>query len=184
MLWSWIRAVQFTGLATSTMLLEVALRKEEDETPEPVKLTDAQIQQRIQAEREEWKHSKPLMESMMNTLKMDAVFQLCGQVGAVNNLKKTSDSSVSFHLEGAKMVRAIDSLISNDAWMEQRAKDGFLESPEDGPPTGSYLNELTFGQKGGVTARVTGELKPLFDYNAESEAAKAEYNKILDALKK
>ena len=166
------------------MVLEVALRKEEEEAPEHVNLTKDQIGQRIQAEREQWKHSKPLMESMMNTLKMDAVFQVCGQVGSVNNLKKTGDTSVSFHLEGAKMVQAIDSLISNDAWMEQRARAGFLERPEDGPPVGADMNELTFGQKGGITARVTGELKPLFDYNAESQAAKSEYSQILDVLKK
>lgn len=159
----------------SDMILEVIGRNEEEEESQPSppgKLTDAEIQARIKAQRDEWTHSKPLMESMLNTLTLAAVFQLPGRVTAVNNLKKTGDNSVSFLLEGVKMVKAIDSLMADDAWMRKKALSGAFENPDDGPPMGADVNERTFGQKGEVTARVSGEMKALFDYAAEVEIVK------------
>lgn len=171
--------------AGGDMVLRFVSRKEEEEEPRPpksVKLTDAEVRQRIQSMRDEWTHSKPMMESMMNTLKITAVFQLPGKVASVQNLKQVNNSTISFLLDGAKMVSAIDQLMSNDAWMKVKAKQGAFEAPEDGPPMGADVNELTFGHKGDVEAKVTGDLKPLFDYAAESTAAQTEYKRILDSL--
>lgn len=176
--------VRWNKAGDDMVLKFVNRNEEEDEPPSPkaVKLTDAEVQQRVRAMRDEWTHSKPLMESMMNTLKINAVFQLPGKVALVQNLKKVNDSTISFLLDGAKMVSAIDQLMSNDSWMKTKAKEGAFEAPEDGPPMGADVNELTFGQKGDVAAKVTGDLKPLFDYAAESTAAQADYKRVLDSL--
>jgi hypothetical protein len=74
----------------------------------------------------------------------------------------------------------MDKVAGDDAIMREIVTAG--ESIEGGPRTDLIMHEKVFGERAPVRARMTGDLKPLFDYKTEMEAAKKDYPEMLKRL--
>ena len=136
----------------------------------PKALSDEEAKWKLKDERAQYKQSKPLIDGALSELKASTKINLPGRVGAVTNFKKAGESSVRLSLEGKTVGKALDDLIMNDEWMLKLLKShGGLQGDV---PSDDTLNERIFGEKGPVRAVTTGDLKPLFDYEAEASAAR------------
>jgi hypothetical protein len=142
---------------------------------EPKPLSDEEAKKKIQEERVKFAQMRPLMESMLTDLKVKTTVALPGKVGEATNFRKATDSSVSLSLEGKALLKTLDELAADDAWLRDHSLEGAGAADE-------ALNEKIFGQKGPIQATTTGELKPLFDYETEAGAARPAPDELLKSL--
>ena len=76
-------------------------------------------------------------------------------------------------IEAAKLLEAMDKLVSDDAWMALNASN--MKPEGSGPQMDERMSELMFGEKGPVRAAVSGLAAATFDYEAELAAAKEDF---------
>jgi hypothetical protein len=145
------------------------------------KLTPEEIDQRVKMQREQFQQMRPMMEMFLGKARVEMSFRLPGTVGEVSNLQKEQGGVLRFVLEGAKALQVIDQLMADDAYVRERVAAGAVVG-RGGAQLNDALNEKLFGSRGPLQARVTGDLKPLFDYAAEAKAAKDAYPKMLERL--
>jgi hypothetical protein len=164
------------------MVLEVVMNShgpsgELAATPPP-SLTDKEVDDAVKQKRKEWQMSRPMMDHIYSALKIDTLFVLPGKVSEVNVFEKT-DQGVRLVINGKKMLAAMDKMVADDAMMKEPIKAG--KDPLK-PGASDALQELVFGGKGPIRAKVSGDLKPVFDYKAEVEKAKAAQPAMLKKL--
>jgi hypothetical protein len=165
------------------MVLEMqtgAEEKEEEPRPAVPNLSDEQIEQQIQTVRTEFEQVKPMFSAIFSGMKFSLSYRLPGKLEEVMNFKKGKGNVVRLSIEGARLIEAIVRRLSDDQWCREQVLAG-RELMSDQPGS-SELNEELFGEKGPVRAVLTGELKPLFDYEAEVEAAREAYPDMVKEL--
>ena len=140
------------------------------------KLTDEQVSAKVKEAKMQYQQMKPMMAMMLGTLKIDMTFVLPGKLQEVNNFKKT-DKGVQLVIEGKKMLEVMDKSMTDDKALEALVRAG--KKADDQPEN---FNEMMFGSKGEIMARVGGDLKPVFDYAAEMGKAKAGQDEMLKKL--
>ena len=145
------------------------------------KLTPEETDQRVKAQREQFQQMRPMIEMFLGKARAEMSFRLPGTVGEVSNLQKEQGGAVRFVFDGAKALQAVDQLMADDAYVRERVASG-AGVGAGGARLNDALNEKLFGSRGPVQARVSGDLKPLFDYAAEVKAAKDAYPKMLERL--
>ncbi|HZE97957.1 MAG TPA: hypothetical protein VE981_13090 [Planctomycetota bacterium] len=138
---------------------------------EPAKLTEEQIQGKIQEERRKYLQSRPMIETFLKEAKIATRFNLPGAIGEMNNFKKTGDRGIELRLDGAAFLAAVDGLMKDDAFLRRSVESG-RDLDKAGPPMDDQLMEKLFGQKGAIRAATKGALAPLFDYEAEAGKAR------------
>jgi hypothetical protein len=105
-------------------------------------------------------------------MKTELFYRLPGSVSDVTGFTRAKDESLRWTLEGVKMMAAADKAMADDAFLRQCIIDG--KDP---------IREVMMKQVlATLKARVSGDLKPLFDYAAEVKAAKEAYPKMLERL--
>jgi len=132
----------------------------------------------IQAQRLQYQQTRPMMEMMLGKMKVEMTFRLPGTLAEVSGFQKQPDGSVRFAIEGAKMLQVMDQLMADDAYVRQAV----LAGKKPGADMDPAMTEKLFGTKGPFQARVTGDMKPLFDYAAAVKAAKEAYPKMIEKL--
>lgn len=142
------------------------------------KLTPEERKKKLAEERARFQQMKPMMSGILGTMKHDAVFRLPGTLGESFNITKQPDGTLRLQFDGAKMVEAMDKLVSNDEWAMKNL--GSVGGP-DKPEMDDEMAAVVFGSKAPVRATIIGG-KPLFDYAAEMAAAKVEFAKIKKQL--
>lgn len=147
----------------------------------PQKLTEAEIDRRVKAERERFRQKRPWLESFLAGTRLEMSFRLPGTPAEVSNLRKDEDGTLRFVIEGPKLLQAIDQLMADDPYLRQRIV-AEAAGGRGRPRLDDALNEKLFGARAPLRARVTGDLKPLFDYEAEAKAAKDACPKMLERL--
>lgn len=133
---------------------------------------------KIKAERDKYQMMRPLMEAAFAKMKTDVSFRLPGTLAEVNIFQKDPGGAVRLSLEGAKMMQAMDQLVADDASLEKMVQGGGGARPK----MDDAMKERIFGAKGPIMARVTGDLRPLFAYDSEVAAAKANYQAMIQRL--
>jgi len=155
--------------------------KEKGSGEAPPQLTEEEITKRIADHRARWQQQRPMLAMVLGTMKMDLRFRLPGTLAEVTNFAKGDDGTLRLLFEGPKLLEGMDQLTANDAAMHEIVAAG--ESlGEGGPKAGLLMNEKMFGSKESPRVRMTGDLKPLFDYKAEMEAAKAVQPEMMKKL--
>jgi hypothetical protein len=154
--------------------------KDKPEVKAPAQMTEDQIAAKIKEGRARFVQTKAMMAVFMNTLKIDITFHVPGTVAEASCFKKGDGGTLQLVIDGAKMLEAMDKVAADEAIMRELVTAG--ESLEGGPRTALIMNEKIFGEKAPVRARMTGDLKPLFDYKAEMEPAKKDYPEMLKRL--
>jgi hypothetical protein len=140
-------------------------------------MTDDEIAKAVQAMKMQWPQAKGMMEMMLGKMKMDMIFHLPGTVAETAGFKKEADGSVRFTVEGAKILDVMDKMMADDAFLRSCVVAG-TNPMKDNPA----VMEKVFGTKGPLTAHVTGDMKPAFDYAKESKAAADAYPAMIKKL--
>jgi hypothetical protein len=145
-------------------------------TPTPT-MTDEQVAKLVEAAQAQYQQARPMMEMMLAKMKMEMTFRLPGKVSETAGFQKQADGSVKLAIEGAKMLAVQDEMMKDKAALAAEIKAGRSAGKND-----AAVMEKLFGTKGDFTARVTGEMKPAFDYAAEAKAAKDAQPKMIEKL--
>jgi hypothetical protein len=176
-------ATSFAKDAAGGLVLTVGTGESPRAGPaEPPKLTDAQIAEAIKAQREKHATQRLDMAKYLAKSKFDLTYRLPGKVSELTNFRKEPDGSLHLVIEGAKLLQALDQLVADDASMREVVRAG-RDINRDGPGANpEALNEKLFGARAPIRARVTGETKPLFDYEAGVKAARENYLKMRERL--
>jgi len=164
------------------MILKAAPPQDRPKPPaaKPEKpMTDEEIAQAVKEARDQYIQGRPMMEMVFSKMKMAMKYRLPGTLAEVNGFTREADGSVAFAFDGAKILETMDKLMADEAYLTACIKAG--QKP-GGDAMSPEIMEKTFGFKGDIMARVTGNLKPLFDYAAEVKAAKEAYPKMIEKL--
>lgn len=178
--------VKFSPSETGQYKLEIVTTKKDEKKPEtdavqpadkpaeqPAEMTDAQIKEKIDLERQQYQQTRAFMVPMFETMKTEMTFKLPGKIDSVTNLIKEKDGSVAFIFEWKKIMAVIDKMIEDDEWMKEQMKAkakggaGAASKPEFDQ---KFMSQI-FPDKGGITALSSGSKKNFFDYKKESAVA-------------
>ena len=165
-------SVRWKPVADGAVQMEFAVEMGKEPVPaEPPKLTEEEITQKIAQARAVFNQQLPRLSEAFKDMRMEWSFTLPGAPDKTVNFEKVADrpNSVRLVIEGPKLLDGIKALVNDDAYL--RAKIVAGKDPS-GPPDPEVLNEKLFGTKGPITVTFKPGDKPLFDFAAESEAAK------------
>lgn len=132
-------------------------------------LSGDELKKAIREKRAEYQAQKPMMEAVLNDLRIERRFRLPGKITKLNALQKQSDSVARYSLDGAKLLQAMDQAMMDDKFMSVSIHAGTGQESEVSIPPG--LKEKMFGEPGPAAIEVGGELKDLFDYKSEVRTA-------------
>ncbi len=143
----------------------LAMKNDKNDGGEAPALTDAQVEEKLQQEKQQYQQMKPMMAAMFEGLKFEVSARLPGKI-AEANIFTQKDNVATMSINGKQMSAAMDKINSDDAILRKKIKGG--KAAED-----DIMFEQMFGKKGPAQVKVTGANAPLFDYKAEVEKAKA-----------
>ncbi len=165
---------------------ELVFSMEEEEAAEKADpapaLTDEEVDQRVRTERAKYQQMKPMFVPFLNDMRFRIRMRVPGTVQDVNNLRKEADGSVSFALEGKKMLEVMDASFADDDWMRRQVREGRGDLTRRSPRADDILMERLMGSKGPARAVYAPGTDPLFDYASEAAAAKAASPAMLKRL--
>lgn len=153
-------------------------KKEAKPAKPPGPMTDDQIKARMKEERAKYQQSKPMMEAFLKDLKVRTRVNLPGALGEVHNFKKTGPSSVEIAIEGNALLKVVDGLAMDDAYMKKNILEG-RDLNSSGPESDGAFKAKLFGEDAPIRAATKGPLKPLFDYEAEAAPARQNLPELL-----
>jgi hypothetical protein len=148
--------------------------------PPAPKVPDAEVAQRVAAQRDAYRQRRPMMEKSLANFKIEMTFRLPGTVAEATNLQKDA-GGVRLVLEGPKMIQALDQLMADEAYMRDLVRSG-ADVGSGNPSLVMALNQRLFGAKAPVRARLAGDAKPILDYEGEAKAARDQYPKMIERL--
>jgi hypothetical protein len=146
-------------------------KKGPKEKPEPVKLSDEQLKAKMREERAKYQQGKAFMESFLKELRLKTRVTLPGTVADAGLFKADGPSTVEIALDGKALLKTLDELMMDDAFMKKQLESG--KDMNDGNPLEeeAFLEKM-FGRKGAPRVVVKGPLKAAFDYEAEAAPAR------------
>lgn len=144
-------------------------------------LSEKEMANAILNKKSEYQQMKPFLAAVLTDLKIDKTIVLPGTVERTTNLQKTGGNEVRFVLDGSKMSAALEELTKSEEFWRKIVTSDSGES-QSFAMDDAELNEKLFGEKGPVSAVVSGPVKPQFDYASESAAARKSYENVLRQL--
>ncbi|MBI3097685.1 MAG: hypothetical protein HYY93_05470 [Planctomycetes bacterium] len=150
--------------------------------PAPRKLSEDELKAEMLAQRAKYQQMKPLVDSMMGSLKMRVKVNLPARVASSSNFKEEEGGdAVRLAVEGATFAKGLDQFMMDDAALRASLQEGFdLEKSEGG--LDDALLEKLFGEKGPIRAVTAAGGKNRFDYEAEAAPARAGMAAIMESL--
>ncbi len=133
----------------------------------------------LTAERAKYQQMKPMMAAMFGNLKLRQKYTLPAPVESASNMTQEG-GDVVFQLDGLKVIQAMDSYISDDAWLLAQLNQG-KSMGKDFSPDASF-NEKLFGSEGPIQATTAGSGSASFDYTTEMEAARSGMTAMFEQL--
>jgi hypothetical protein len=158
--------------------------KEQTEAAPAAKPSAEEVKTQVEQAKKQWQTMKTMMGPMLEKIKQDLTYKLPGAVESSTNMKKVDISTVNIQVDGAKLMAAMDAMMTDEAWLKKQAEAGAFAPGGSGPPMDEEVNARVFGEKGPVKAVITGPSQSQFDYKSEVAAAKAEYTKLMEQLSK
>lgn len=159
--------------------------KEEMEESPAAKPTAEEVKAQVEQAKQQWQSMKKMMGPMLEKIKQDLTYKLPGTIETSTNMKKIDVNTVNVQVDGAKIMAAMDAMMTDDAWLKKQAEAGVFAKGGNAPNMDNdELNQRVFGEKGPVKVVMTGPGQSQFDYKTEVAAAKAEYTKLMDQLTK
>ncbi len=122
----------------------------------------------LAAERGKFQQARMMMATMLGGLKHTATFRLAGAAAGAHQFDDIGDDRLQIEFAGEKFLAAIDSAMADDEWL---LANGF--AGEEGPDLDGVLAEKLFGKPGMPSVTRSTLDEPLFNYQAEVAAARA-----------
>jgi hypothetical protein len=141
-------------------------------TAEKPTLTEEEIAKRMADLRQKFKERRESSAANLRRVKLDLIYHLPGTVTEVKGFTKTDDGLLHWTVFGEKLFEAYEKAMADDAFLRKCVVDGKLPIAE------VMQKEIPTT----LSARMTGELKPQFDYEAEVKAAKEKRSEMLKGL--
>ncbi|MHC4982419.1 MAG: hypothetical protein ACYTF6_04530 [Planctomycetota bacterium] len=150
-------------------------------TPTERKLTDEEIQRRVLAKKMSYQQMRPLMAGILDGFNVETTFFLPGKTVEVSGFKKTPDGGLRITIEGRKLLEVFDKIVTSDELLAPgvEGEKGIWKSVA----ARKQAAEIMYGPDHSFRAKVTGDLKPLFDYKAEVEKARKAMPEMFKKLK-
>ena len=159
--------------------------KEEMEESPAAKPSAEEVKALVEQTKKQWQSMKKMMGPMLEEIKQDLTYKLPGTIETSTNMKKIDVNTVNVQVDGAKVMAAMDAMMTDDAWLKKQAEAGVFAKGGNAPNMDNdELNQRVFGEKGPVKVVMTGPGQSQFDYKTEVAAAKVEYTKLMDQLTK
>jgi hypothetical protein len=178
-------SIRWKPTADGAIQLEFALKLDQEPAPkEPPKLTEEEITKKIADVKSVMAQQLLMMQAQgLSDVQIEWAFTLPGSVQTSANFQPVADkpNTVRLSVDGKKILALLKTLSEDDAYL--RAKIVAGKDPNS-PPDSDLLIEKLFGAKGPITVTFKPGDKPLFDFGAESDAAKKampELQKSLEA---
>ncbi len=152
---------------------------EKETLPEP---TEEEVALGVKKGKVAYQTIKPIATAFLSTMRTEIVVRLPGEAEEISNFKRDEDGALRIVFDGPRMLGVLDDLAETDAakWYEFAMK--VKEEKRTDEEILWHLNELVFGEKGPVRAVVAGEVKPLFDYEAEVAEARSDQDRLFEEL--
>jgi hypothetical protein len=148
---------------------------------EPMNISDPDVLAAVERKMAAWRSNRDHMKSVYANVKLNHSFKFPAPVAEVSGFAKDEDGkTVRLTFDGMKCFEALDTAMQDAAFVA-RCMQAKIDPTEDW--CDPVLQEKIFGAKGPWAVRVTGEMKPQFDYAAEVKAAKDAFPKIDESLK-
>jgi hypothetical protein len=146
---------------------------------ESINMIDPKMLEAIEHEQATWRSIRENVKAQTAYMSLNLTFKLPAPATEVSGFVKDDEKTLRFVFSGAKYFEAIDKAKQNAEFVGQciQAKIDPLKDWCD-----PVLQEKIFGAKGPWTARVTGEMKPQFDYAAEANAALDAFPKLRQSV--
>jgi hypothetical protein len=160
----------------------MVLRVREDEAkPEaaPAEPAPELTDEQLKMERLKYQQMRVMMDATIGRMKIDVSYMLPGTLAEVSVFKKDPSGAVRMTVEGGRILAAMDEMMQDDANVRKMAGSGGRNM---GMKMDENMKEKVLGGKGPITARVKGDLKPLFDYAAQSKAAREAMPAMIERL--
>lgn len=130
---------------------------------------------RMKSMRLSYREAKGPISLRLASMKLDLRFHVPGFPDDVKGLEQAG-RTLTFSTTGPQLLRHMDSLMTNNAYLRQMVMTGQSLS---GRMLGKALSNKVFSQRGKVWARMTGHFRPRINYETEVEAAKAQEKEML-----
>ena len=141
-------------------------------------MSEAELNEQLAEAKQQYNTmGKPMMQMMLSSFKSEVIFRLPGAIQEISNFQKVDASTVSLTIDGAKLFATMDRMMQDDAFLKEQIRTG--NDPFSGGGGSDEANEMLFGEKGPIRVVVAPPTQPLFDYNAEMTAAKANYDQMI-----
>lgn len=140
---------------------------------EPSGASDDELRARLSEERGKFAQARGFLEGMVGGLVCSATLRLPGTVSAAVNCAKSGPATVRSRFEGDRILEVIGRLMEDDALALRLMKSG-----KQGPEA---LAELA-GVEGPLRVEAAPPLEPIFDYAAESAAARERFDGLAASL--
>lgn len=180
--------LDITKTAEGNWLLETSMAGDGDDaaeagTAEPaVPLSDEEVQDKLDQERQQWAGMKIFMTAFLENLRIAVIVQGGGTILDANVFEKKDERTAVFEFTGKKFIAGVDAILQDDDKAKALIRKGVSPTSSGGGESDSSdLFESMFGGDGKM--RVTlkpGE--PAFDYAAAVAKAKADESPELRAL--
>ena len=122
--------------------------------------------------RAKFKDRRESTAASLGRMKLDLVYRLPGTATDVTGFTKAADGSLHWTVVGTKLFEAYEKAMGDEEFLKKCVVEG------KAPITEVMSKEIPSA----LSARVTGEIKPQFDYAAEVKTAKAHFREMVDNL--
>jgi hypothetical protein len=136
-----------------------------------------QVKALVKQSQEQYRQNEPVMHVQLGAYSQTITLLLPGELADEKVLERRGNT-VTLALDGKKVAKAVDDVMSNDDALAATFSAG-----ADGAANDDILMQSMFGKKGPISVHskfATGAA-PLFDYKAEMRAAQRHESDMLDA---
>jgi hypothetical protein len=177
--------LNFTRDISGEITIELKTEEEDGESgavKEPIsEIPEAELDKMVKEAKLEYNQGKPMMQAILATIKSETILHLPGTIKQISNFEKVDARTVRIALDGSKIMEAMDKMMQDEDLLKQQIREG-KDPMQGGPGDDLAMNEMFFGERAPVRVVLAGGAQPLFDYNAEVTAAKANYENMLKEL--
>ena len=171
------------GRITIEFKSEKPAEQQPGQTTGTARLSEAEVDAQVKQAKMQYQQSKVMMQSFFSALRIEKTFHLPGQIKEISNFTRLDDRTVRLIIEGAKLLKVMDEMMADEAWLKEQIRTG--RSPGQGQ--GGFeedilINEKLFGQKAPVRVVLAPPGGNLFDYKAEMASARKNFAGMLKDL--
>jgi len=146
---------------------------------DPAALTDAEIQDKIDEERQQWAAMKGFMGAFFDTLRIAQTVQGGGSVVESSIYEKKDDRTVALEFTGKKLIESVEALLQDDDRVKALIRKGVSPTDTEGGPEEFF--KMMFGGDGKIRV-VLKPGEPAFDYAAAVAKARTDQSPELLSL--